>query len=49
MNQSIKVFLIGEIKAFKRYKKLNQYDKGILYAYELILFMINQNESAGEK
>ena len=45
MKQTIKDFLLKEIKAYKSYKRLNQYDQGILYAYETALIVIERSEN----
>jgi hypothetical protein len=45
MESNIKTFLLKEVKAYKTYKKLSQYDQGILYAYETALIFLERQES----
>jgi hypothetical protein len=45
MKNNIKDFLIQEIKTYKSYRRLSQYDQGILYAYEIALLVIERGEN----
>jgi hypothetical protein len=45
MESNIKNFLLKEVKAYKSYKKLSQYDQGILYAYQIALIFLERQES----
>jgi ribosomal protein S8 len=42
MNITINDFLKKEIKTYKSYKKLNQYEQGVLYGYEIALLVIER-------
>jgi hypothetical protein len=45
MNKGIKDFLQQEIKTYKSYARLSQYDQGILYAYEIALLVIERGDN----
>ena len=48
MENNIKNFLLKEVKAYKSYKKLSQYNQGILYAYEMALLFLERQEKEGK-
>lgn len=48
MTSNIKDFLLQEVKTYKSYKRLSQYDQGILYAYQVALLVLSREESKGQ-
>jgi hypothetical protein len=42
--KSLKDFLEIEIKTYKSYKKLNKYDEGVLYGYEIALLVLTREK-----
>lgn len=48
MTSNIKNFLLQEVKNYKSYKRLSQYNQGILYAYEIALIILERQEKEGK-